>query len=513
MAIAERAAGRTRMVALIPRAFAAMAALLLLALAGQGARGLWSPDEGRYVDVALQMLDSGDFIHPRLHHEVAHYTKPPLTYWALAASLGTFGRSEWAARLPNALAWLATVLLMYATARHLEPRRPWLPALVYAGFLLPFMAANVVTTDTLLAAMVALYAYGFIAAGVSDAPRERAFGRWLLWIGAALAFLAKGPPALLPLAGLIAFAITERAQRPLRATYLAAAPLAVAAVVAFAWYVKVIYDQPELLRYFFVEEVWQRAASSASHRNAHWYAPLTVYGPTLLLGTLPWTPLLLRAAWRTLRVPRVALAAIWTDPAARRLLLWIGVPLAVFVLAKSRLPLYLVPLFQPLAFAVSRLLGERMFARTALFALAAWCLLLLGLRVGAVALDRPEDDRALAAAIATLELHGLREIAFVDTAPRYGLSFYLDAEVERLSMPGTPREPQSEDLIDELTDEEGCRLLLAEPDGAAPLRAMPPPGGWRELAPVRGYRAFIANDGRCTVAAAAPPLGLRARGR
>ena len=72
---------------------------LAYACAFQGSRPIYSPDEGRYTIVALNMLDSGDWMRPMLHPEVEHWSKPPLTYWAIAASVGTFGRSEFAARL------------------------------------------------------------------------------------------------------------------------------------------------------------------------------------------------------------------------------------------------------------------------------------------------------------------------------------------------------------------------------------------------------------------------------
>ncbi|MBZ0090134.1 MAG: hypothetical protein K8H90_07130, partial [Thermoanaerobaculia bacterium] len=91
--------GTTRRLA--PRA--ALLALFAFALAFQGSRGIWDPDEGRYTAVALNMLRSGDWFTPTLSHGVPHFSKPPLTYWALASSIGLFGRNEWAARLPNAL--------------------------------------------------------------------------------------------------------------------------------------------------------------------------------------------------------------------------------------------------------------------------------------------------------------------------------------------------------------------------------------------------------------------------
>ncbi len=68
-------------------------AVLVYAIAFQGTRALYSPDEGRYTNVALNMLDSGDWLRPMLHPEVEHWAKPPLTYWSVAASVAVFGRN------------------------------------------------------------------------------------------------------------------------------------------------------------------------------------------------------------------------------------------------------------------------------------------------------------------------------------------------------------------------------------------------------------------------------------
>lgn len=43
---------------------------VVLAFGFLGTRGIWDPDEGRYTNVALNMLSSGDWITPRRHHEV-----------------------------------------------------------------------------------------------------------------------------------------------------------------------------------------------------------------------------------------------------------------------------------------------------------------------------------------------------------------------------------------------------------------------------------------------------------
>ena len=79
--------------------------LLVYCLAFQGVRPLWEPDEGRYTAVAMEMLRQGDWLKPQLHREQPHWTKPPLTYWVIAASVSFLGRNEFAARLVSSLSF------------------------------------------------------------------------------------------------------------------------------------------------------------------------------------------------------------------------------------------------------------------------------------------------------------------------------------------------------------------------------------------------------------------------
>ena len=147
-------------------------AVLVYAIAFQGTRALYSPDEGRYTNVALNMLDSGDWLKPMLHPEVEHWSKPPMTYWAVAASVAVFGRNELAARLPGALAFAGTILLMMRLGRRFVPAQPWLPALTYATFVFPPLAANLVTTDTLLTLWETLQAVAFVELWYAATPRD-----------------------------------------------------------------------------------------------------------------------------------------------------------------------------------------------------------------------------------------------------------------------------------------------------------------------------------------------------
>ena len=71
--------------------YALLAAILYLP--GLGRPALWEPDEGRYAEIAREMVVSGDYVTPRDDFEL-YFEKPPLVYWADAASIRRFRRQR-----------------------------------------------------------------------------------------------------------------------------------------------------------------------------------------------------------------------------------------------------------------------------------------------------------------------------------------------------------------------------------------------------------------------------------
>ena len=445
----------------------AVLALLIYAVAFQGARPLWEPDEGRYTAVAIEMLRSGDWWTPHLNPEVPHFTKPPLTYWAIAGSLAAFGRNELAARLPNAIAFVLTVLLIWAIARRLELERPWLAGLVYATSLLPWAAVNTVTTDTLLTLWLALAAFG--AAGAWTAP-ENGRRKWfvlMMWLGLGLGFLTKGPVSLLPLGGFALFAVLTGGRSAVRR--LVTLPgLAVFAVVAFSWFVVEVATKPELLGYFLGYEVVDRVISGTHGRHGQWYGAVMVYLPTLVVGAMPWLivaahdwrsvgALFRRGAWARWRV---------SDRPLVFLLLWFVVPLGVLCVARSRLPLYLLPSFVPLALLLSRALARRVRATPlTVAALAVWIVALISMRVGAAHVAPDKSTAEVAAALEATVDGPIDKVVFVGAYAGYGygFAFYLDCEVEHVALHEAGISAASDrvrDLAQELAEAPENRVLV-----------------------------------------------------
>ena len=487
-------AARSTLQRLLP--WIVVAVVLIYACAFQGSRAIYSPDEGRYTDVAIGMLDDGDWLKPMVHPEFVHMTKPPMTYWAIGASLGLFGRSEFAARLPNALALAGTLFLLLWLGKRVTPQQRWLPMLIYATFVFPSLASNIVTTDTLLTFFETLQLAAFAAWYWPDASLRERNARWLFWLGAALAFLTKGPPGLLVLLGCLVFTGTDGGFARLRAL-LRWDGLLGFLVIGGSWYGAEIARDPKMLHYFLVDEVVERIATDKMHRNGAWYDGFKIYFPTLLIGTLPWLPVAAWMAWKKKRTPTM----FWRTSATFRWLTWcFCLPLIVFMISRSRLPLYILPLFPVLACMLALAVEQVNPRRTWLAALLVlWAGVLVGGRGASVLLDAHDDDKKLAQALEDeLPAHPA-EVAFVEVAPRYGLRFYLGATVERLTLPGRRMLPSSEDFSQEMQENEGCRVLLVDNANLpATLQTLTDDGvKFHRLADARGYIVIVQATSDC----------------
>ncbi len=432
----------------------------VLALCFLGTRGMWDPDEGRYSNVALNMLDSGDWLNPHRNQDVGHWTKPPLTYWMIASSIAVFGANTWAARLPAALSYLLCVWLTWRIARRLSPGSQNAAALAYASMGFTVGASQLITTDYVLAACETLAMWAFVEARFTQADAAKGHagkplrpGRWiaLMWVGFALAFITKGPVGLVLLPVVLLFDYLMPGRR--RRRVLQWSGMVLFAVLALPWYLAVFHGNPGLFQYFVGDEVVNRMTTGEFGRHAEWYGWIEIYLPTLVVGALPWTP----TFWRWARgLP--ALAKPWRgDPARRQadahwllVCLWLLLPLLVFCFARSRMPLYLLPLFVPLALIVALQWQSEKRPLPRWQWLLAWVALLLALKLALAWWPTHKDAGAWADAIRERSRVPVEEVVFVEDMARYGLHLHLGTgtEVEKISLE-TIKEPRFNPTYDE----------------------------------------------------------------
>ncbi|SHJ35436.1 4-amino-4-deoxy-L-arabinose transferase [Hymenobacter daecheongensis DSM 21074] len=308
-----------------------------------GAAPLQVWDEARLAVNAAEMLRSGNWL-------VAHYagqpdlwnTKPPLLIWLQALSISLLGYSEWAVRLPTALAALALVALVAAFARR------WLGgplAGLLAGLALlsskGFITHHVARTADYETLLLLFLTAQLLAAFAWLQTRQR---RYLLLAGAAvaLAVLTKSVAGLFFLPGIL-LEITRRG----RLSALLRQPATwLAAVLALAppalWYWLREQAAPGYLQAVWQNELGGRMLSGLEDHAAPWYWYLT---PFVSQQFLLWTPWVLLSGWLLLRRPvRRPVHRFFTLAATTG-----GVFLLIISSSTTKLAWYSAPLFPLLA--------------------------------------------------------------------------------------------------------------------------------------------------------------------
>jgi 4-amino-4-deoxy-L-arabinose transferase-like glycosyltransferase len=316
-----------------------------------GSRALNEPDEGRYSEVAREMIETGDWIVPHLWY-LPHLDKPPMTYWLVATSMKLFGCNELAARLPLALAGMGGVwaawLLGCSVGGH---RVGFWGALVLQTSLLYFVMARMLTTDMFVTLFNTWAIYFFwrswqILNSELRIPNSKFFV-WHLagWAAIALGFLTKGPISLaiplVALGSLVVYRWKGFAAKTLLFGGLAAG-LAFFLILVLPWFLAVFRRVPEAFDYM---TVYQAAGSVLGTTIKNRKGSLFYFFGILAVGLLPWT-FLLGWLWRR---------AHWRSLGSKSKDAWILLnttaifTFTLFSCSQAKLPAYILPIFPALA--------------------------------------------------------------------------------------------------------------------------------------------------------------------
>jgi 4-amino-4-deoxy-L-arabinose transferase-like glycosyltransferase len=316
--------------------------LSLVWLATLASRPLFNPDEGRYAEIPREMLSRGDWIVPHLNG-LDYIEKPPLQYWATAATYRLLGVSEFSARLYTALTALATVALMGLLAGRLWGRGAgWRAAAVLSGMFMFVVLGQLMTLDMSLTFWMTASLTGFLLAQTQSAQRG-----WMLlaWVAAALGVLTKGlVAAVIPAAVLVIYSLSMRDYSPWRKLHLKwGLPLFLALTVPWHWLAAQRVN--DFLQFFFIREHFARFLTPIAERQEPWW----FFGWVFLAGTVPWTVPALRvlvSGWRTARGQFSATLFLW---------IWVVFICVFFSISDSKLMPYILPAMPALAVLIAAL--------------------------------------------------------------------------------------------------------------------------------------------------------------
>ncbi len=331
--------------------WALLAVAVTFLLVETGHTPFFEPDESRYAEIPREMLATGDLVAPHLNG-YRYYEKPPLHYWAVAASMSLFGEEEWAARLPVKLSAAGMVLVTVLFARRRFGERVALLAglIVATSFLVVALARlNIIDTPLSLAVSTAAFAFASFQEHERSGDRGRARAAlYVLHFSCAAAVMLKGLVGLvLPGGAILVWALLSR-RISIVPRLFSPGPLILFLALVLPWHLAIARRDGEWFDFYVVGEHFRRYFESGHRRDG---SPLFFLW-ALLGGLLPWTPYLGRLAGAFPSIRR----GEWRERGGEAYLqvFWILV-VAFFSVSQSKLIPYILPVWP----AVAVLVGAR----------------------------------------------------------------------------------------------------------------------------------------------------------
>ncbi|MBX3709794.1 MAG: phospholipid carrier-dependent glycosyltransferase [Gammaproteobacteria bacterium] len=320
---------------------------LLLVLGGLffillGVRPLFVPDEGRYAEIAREMVVNSDYITPHLNN-IKYFEKPILFYWLGAGAIKLAGLNLWSLRSINAILGLLGCLLTYVTARKLYDRTTGiLAALILGTSILYFVMAHMISLDLPVTVFLAATLYSFLLGSQHPPGQTRRFYLWGASIAAACAVLTKGLIGIVfPSMIIVSWIALTEEWRILNRLYLPSCVL-LFLLIAVPWHILVGQRNPEFYYFYFIQ---QHLLRYTTMKVGH-YQPAWFFIPNLMIGFFPWIIFLPQALSK-------ALPTSWQQRTKNKVeiffLLWALLIFTFFSFSKSKLIPYILPVFPPLA--------------------------------------------------------------------------------------------------------------------------------------------------------------------
>lgn len=296
------------------------------------------PDEGRYADISRRMMETGDWLIPRLN-DLPFMHKPPLLHWLTAALMEVFGPHLWVARL---VPMLSAILFMYGlfifTRKYIHEGIAQIAVGIFATNLLIFGSAQYVNHDLLVATWISLTVFCFVDFILSGKKTILYLG----YVFCALGFLSKGLIGILiPGMIILPWMLMLKEYRKIL-TVLHPFGLILFACIALPWVINVQIHYNNFLNYFFIEQQFSRFNSGEFNNKQPWFFYALIvfvsFVPSLLINGF--------------KLPKVALNSI-PRPILILCIWWSISVLTFFSIPPSKLAGYILPVIAPLIILIA----------------------------------------------------------------------------------------------------------------------------------------------------------------
>ena len=307
------------------------AAIYLPALGSLAIKG----EEGRRILPAVRMIETGDYIVPRVG-SATYFRKPPLVNWLVAGSFKVFGvRNEWTARLPSAFSVLVVAIAFVTVARvSLGPSGSIIAALIWLTNIGMIEKGRLIEIEGLYVSLSGLA----IIFWLSFWSQEKS--PWLIWLPASiflgLALLAKGPLHLVFFYGIVLAVLWQTKKWRLLVHPAHFAALAIMLAIFAAWAIPFLQSTTTQAALHKWSTQFSGRLSATGFNFSSWIQNI----PRSLMYFLPWLillPFIRFSKFHDIGQRRLARALTWG----------IAVPFLVVNLVPGAMSRYSMPVLVP----------------------------------------------------------------------------------------------------------------------------------------------------------------------
>ncbi|MBK8613494.1 MAG: glycosyltransferase family 39 protein [Flavobacteriales bacterium] len=358
----------------LPRALLITLVALALFVPGLGAVHLFDWDEINFAEIAREMHVTGNFLQPQIDFKPFH-EKPPLFIWLQAASMAAFGVNEFAARFPDAVCGVITLLVLYGIGRRLRGEAfGLLWALAYVGSILPHLYFRSGIIDPWFNLFIFLGIDRFIRMG----SRHRFIDPVLGGVFLGMAVMTKGPVGVL-IPGLTVAVMLVLSRFRLRLPWGRLLLLASVTVVTLGlWFaVDLMRNGPTFAVAFFWRQVAMLTTEDAGHGGFFGYHVVV-----LLVGCFP------ASVFAVQELLKPAASSSELKDHRQWMVVLFFVVLVLFSLVKTKIVHYSSLCYSPLTYLAALQL-ERIWVRNEAFGWSRFALGILGNIIALVVIAVP----------------------------------------------------------------------------------------------------------------------------
>ncbi len=268
---------------------------LLVFLPFNGLVHLFDWDEINFAESAREMIVSGNY-HTVSINFIPFWEKPPLFIWMQVLSMKIFGINEFAARFPNAVCGMLSLLLLFEIGRKLlNPKFGLIWALAFGASVLPFLYFKSGIIDPWFNLFIFASLFFAFSHFLPKEPDRKNRGNLILSAALlGLAVLTKGPVAIL-LFGLtfLIYLISEQKLKLVKWRDILIFCLILGLTGGAYHLYQIAIGNRKLVYDFFIYQVRLMDTQDAGHGGSIFYHPIVLF-----IGVFPTSILALGAFFK-----------------------------------------------------------------------------------------------------------------------------------------------------------------------------------------------------------------------